>query len=80
MRCFSLRTALIVASLAMLQAPSVAEEPPKSDPAKLPKPAAARADEPLAASSLNADRTHYITNAGTAYAVMALKACEVKDK
>jgi squalene-hopene/tetraprenyl-beta-curcumene cyclase len=26
--------------------------------------------------SLNADRTHYITNAGTAYAVMALKACE----
>lgn len=26
--------------------------------------------------SLNADRAHYITNAGTAYAVMALKACE----
>jgi squalene-hopene/tetraprenyl-beta-curcumene cyclase len=29
--------------------------------------------------SLNADRAHYITNAGTAYAVMALKACGVKD-
>jgi squalene-hopene/tetraprenyl-beta-curcumene cyclase len=30
--------------------------------------------------SLNADRAHYITNAGTAYALMALTACEVKDK
>jgi squalene-hopene/tetraprenyl-beta-curcumene cyclase len=28
--------------------------------------------------SINADRAHYLTNAGTAYAVMALKACEVK--
>lgn len=26
--------------------------------------------------SLNADRAHYITNAGTAYAIMALKSCE----
>src|SRR5262249_24700171 len=26
--------------------------------------------------SLNTDRTHFITHAGTAYAVMALKACE----
>jgi len=30
--------------------------------------------------SLNNDRAHYITNAGTAYAVMALKACDVIDK
>ena len=30
--------------------------------------------------SVNADRAHYITNAGTAYAVMALHACEVNDK
>jgi squalene-hopene/tetraprenyl-beta-curcumene cyclase len=30
--------------------------------------------------SLNADRAHYITNAGTAYAVMALKACELTDR
>lgn len=30
--------------------------------------------------SVNADRAHYITNAGTAYAVMALKACESPDK
>ncbi len=30
--------------------------------------------------SPNADRAHYITNAGTAYAVMALTACDVKDK
>jgi squalene-hopene/tetraprenyl-beta-curcumene cyclase len=30
--------------------------------------------------SLNADRAHCITNAGTALAVMALKACEVADK
>jgi squalene-hopene/tetraprenyl-beta-curcumene cyclase len=30
--------------------------------------------------SVNADRAHYITNAGTAYAVMALQACGVKDK
>jgi squalene-hopene/tetraprenyl-beta-curcumene cyclase len=28
--------------------------------------------------SVNADRAHYLTNAGTAYAVMALKACEMK--
>ena len=28
--------------------------------------------------SLNADRAHYITNAGTAFAVMALKSCETK--
>jgi squalene-hopene/tetraprenyl-beta-curcumene cyclase len=26
--------------------------------------------------SINADRAHYLTNAGTAYAVLALKACE----
>jgi squalene-hopene/tetraprenyl-beta-curcumene cyclase len=30
--------------------------------------------------SLNADRAHYIANAGTAFAVMALKACEAADK
>jgi squalene-hopene/tetraprenyl-beta-curcumene cyclase len=30
--------------------------------------------------SINADRGHFISNAGTAYAVMALKACEVADK
>jgi squalene-hopene/tetraprenyl-beta-curcumene cyclase len=30
--------------------------------------------------SLNADRAHYITNAGTAYALMALTACDGKDK
>lgn len=30
--------------------------------------------------SLNADRAHYVTNAGTAYAVMALSACDVADK
>jgi squalene-hopene/tetraprenyl-beta-curcumene cyclase len=30
--------------------------------------------------SLSADRAHYITNAGTAYAVMALKACDVADR
>lgn len=30
--------------------------------------------------SVNADRAHYITNAGTAYAVMALKACGVEEK
>lgn len=28
--------------------------------------------------SLNADRAHYITNAGSAFAVMAIKACEVE--
>jgi squalene-hopene/tetraprenyl-beta-curcumene cyclase len=30
--------------------------------------------------SVNVDRVHYISNAGTAYAVMALKACEPDDK
>jgi squalene-hopene/tetraprenyl-beta-curcumene cyclase len=30
--------------------------------------------------SVNADRAHYITNAGTAYAVLALKACELPKK
>jgi squalene-hopene/tetraprenyl-beta-curcumene cyclase len=30
--------------------------------------------------SLNADRAHYVTNAGTAYAVMALMVCEVKGE
>jgi squalene-hopene/tetraprenyl-beta-curcumene cyclase len=30
--------------------------------------------------SLNADRAHYITNAGTAYALMAIKACEEERK
>jgi squalene-hopene/tetraprenyl-beta-curcumene cyclase len=30
--------------------------------------------------SLNQDRTHYITHAGTAFAVMALKACDAVDK
>jgi squalene-hopene/tetraprenyl-beta-curcumene cyclase len=30
--------------------------------------------------SVNADRAHYITHAGTAYAVLALKACGVADK
>ena len=30
--------------------------------------------------SLNADRRHYISHAGTAFAVMALKACEVPAK
>jgi squalene-hopene/tetraprenyl-beta-curcumene cyclase len=30
--------------------------------------------------SPNADRAHYIANAGTAYAIMALRACDVKDK
>lgn len=30
--------------------------------------------------SVNADRAHYLTNAGTAYAVMALKACEAPEK
>jgi squalene-hopene/tetraprenyl-beta-curcumene cyclase len=30
--------------------------------------------------SLSADRAHYITTAGTAYAVMALRACDVADK
>jgi squalene-hopene/tetraprenyl-beta-curcumene cyclase len=30
--------------------------------------------------SVNADRAHYLTNAGTAYAVMALKACEATEK
>jgi squalene-hopene/tetraprenyl-beta-curcumene cyclase len=30
--------------------------------------------------SVNADRAHYITNAGTAFAVLALKACEAADR
>jgi squalene-hopene/tetraprenyl-beta-curcumene cyclase len=30
--------------------------------------------------SLNSDRAHHITEAGTAFAVMALKACDVADK
>jgi squalene-hopene/tetraprenyl-beta-curcumene cyclase len=30
--------------------------------------------------SVNADRAHYLTNAGTAYAVLALKACEAAAK
>jgi squalene-hopene/tetraprenyl-beta-curcumene cyclase len=30
--------------------------------------------------SVNADRAHYISNTGTAFAVMALKACDVVDK
>jgi squalene-hopene/tetraprenyl-beta-curcumene cyclase len=30
--------------------------------------------------SLNADRDHYISNAGTAFAVMALKACDGADR
>jgi squalene-hopene/tetraprenyl-beta-curcumene cyclase len=30
--------------------------------------------------SVNADRAHYITHAGTAFAVMALRACNVVDK
>jgi squalene-hopene/tetraprenyl-beta-curcumene cyclase len=30
--------------------------------------------------SVNADRAHYNTNAGTSYAVIALKACEGADK
>jgi squalene-hopene/tetraprenyl-beta-curcumene cyclase len=30
--------------------------------------------------SLNADRAHYITNTGTAFAVMALKSCGVSDE
>lgn len=30
--------------------------------------------------SVNADRAHYITNAGTAFALMALKACGVSDQ
>jgi squalene-hopene/tetraprenyl-beta-curcumene cyclase len=30
--------------------------------------------------SVNADRGHYITNAGTAFAVMALKSCDAADK
>jgi squalene-hopene/tetraprenyl-beta-curcumene cyclase len=30
--------------------------------------------------SLNADRAHYISHAGTAFAVMALRACDVADK
>jgi squalene-hopene/tetraprenyl-beta-curcumene cyclase len=30
--------------------------------------------------SLNADRAHYVTNAGTAYALMALRACGVDEK
>ena len=30
--------------------------------------------------SVNADRAHYITNAGTAYAVMALRACAVDEE
>jgi squalene-hopene/tetraprenyl-beta-curcumene cyclase len=30
--------------------------------------------------SLNRDRGHYVTNVGTAYAVMALKACEPPDR
>ena len=30
--------------------------------------------------SLNADRAHYTTNAGTAFALMALKACGVSDE
>jgi squalene-hopene/tetraprenyl-beta-curcumene cyclase len=30
--------------------------------------------------SVNADRAHYISNAGTALAVLALKACGVVDK
>jgi squalene-hopene/tetraprenyl-beta-curcumene cyclase len=30
--------------------------------------------------SVNADRAHYLANAGTAYAILALKACEVADK
>jgi squalene-hopene/tetraprenyl-beta-curcumene cyclase len=30
--------------------------------------------------SVNADRAHYLTNSGTAYAVMALHACGVADK
>lgn len=30
--------------------------------------------------SVNADRAHYITNAGTAYAVMALQACALSDE
>ncbi len=30
--------------------------------------------------SVNADRAHYVSNAGTAYAVMALQACGVSDR
>jgi len=30
--------------------------------------------------SLNADRAHYVTNAGTAFALMALRACGVEDR
>ena len=30
--------------------------------------------------SLNADRAHYTTNAGTAFALMALKSCGVSDE
>jgi squalene-hopene/tetraprenyl-beta-curcumene cyclase len=30
--------------------------------------------------SLNADRAHYITNAGTAYALMALNACGIRNR
>jgi squalene-hopene/tetraprenyl-beta-curcumene cyclase len=30
--------------------------------------------------SLNADRAHYITNAGSAYAIMALRSCGIQDK
>jgi squalene-hopene/tetraprenyl-beta-curcumene cyclase len=30
--------------------------------------------------SLNADRAHYTTNAGTAFALMALKACGASDE
>ena len=30
--------------------------------------------------SLNTDRTHYISHAGTAFALMALKACDVKEE
>lgn len=30
--------------------------------------------------SLNADRAHYITNAGSAFAIMALKSCDIQEK
>ena len=35
-----------------------------------------REDGGWATRSLNSDKTHYIANAGTAFALMALKACE----
>jgi hypothetical protein len=64
---------------------SLASAAPAQD-IDLPKPKPNSADERLQSNqresgrwftrSLNTDKYHYITNAGTAFAVLVLKACE----